>query len=995
MRVDRAREGVRKFVRAVDIRKPIEVTPEQRERLAKPKKYIGEEISRKVGRFIRTGAEKVTEPIISQFRPSVQPFLRGARQTVLGMVPGPIPLQEEAIGRKLTEEEKLGALLPLGGMKGKITIPKNLKGFASKAVQSKGVKEFLESIGEEGASRIKKAFGGSPQQFFKEATRKIAPIIKPKVKTKIEAPAPAEPGFIRPAVEAPSRFAERVGPEFPVTRYPQKFGIPLGVAPEIKPKATYVPITNKALVDEANRLVESNYDDAVRLVMDSPRATPQTNTTAQVLVRRALAEGRATDAVDLVERISTQGSLEGQTVQSLSLWSRLTPEGMLSYAQKEFTKANQDASWITKILNRGKEAKLTPELTKEITERMNALAKLPEGPERAKAMADVIEKVADQIPLGFSDYLTAYRYQNALIGPRTQERNMFGNLWQALVVRPATLAVNGGIDFFAAPLTGRARQAYIRDVPIYYKNLINSLPNAVSSFAEVLSKKAPITKPDIRLIKTRRLPGVLTMAPRLMEGMDIFFRTLISSGEYAIQKSQGVADDVAQEAADKLAEYSLFRAGLDPKNKTGQGAILSGFDRATQAIQSLRKSVPLGDWFVMFLQTPMNISKQWLEYSPFGVSTMIGSTRKQEQFAKAALGTFVSVLGATAALKGQTTWAVPVDPKQKELFYASGRKPFSFKFGNQWIPMIYAGPFALSLALPAAMQYEASESKTNLTDDQLTKGVHITARMLEFFSQQTFMKGLGDWTRLAQGDMDYDIPKNMAWTASQLVPLRGLVAYVNTILDPIYRKPKGFAEAIMKDIPLLSQRLAPILEPTGEPAKRIPLNYFTPWDIGQVKGLFEEGYKERTQELQERTQLRAFVKRAQAGEAEELSVREWAEQAQREIDAEPGRRSEIIATYTERSGLRKVDIRKELLDIKKESRKPLQKLFRGMDTEEKAIAVFYKLETIKDEGERQEYLRQLRRQGVLTAEVRRMLRDLQEQPVEGEGSSNFLQNLIK
>src|SRR3990167_6185702 len=171
---------VSNLIRALDIRKPLETTPEQRKKLAKPPTYLGENVSRGIGRFLRTGAEKGTEPIISKFRPSVQPLLRGARQTALGFIPGPIPLQEEAIGRKLTQEEKLQSLLPIGGMKGGISIAKDLKGLAAKAVKSKGVAEFLEGIGEKGAKQIKESFGGNPKQFFKEAVKSPAEMIRPK-----------------------------------------------------------------------------------------------------------------------------------------------------------------------------------------------------------------------------------------------------------------------------------------------------------------------------------------------------------------------------------------------------------------------------------------------------------------------------------------------------------------------------------------------------------------------------------------------------------------------------------------------------------------------------------------------------------------------------------------------------------------------------------------------------------------------------------------------
>jgi hypothetical protein len=256
----------------------------------------------------------------------------------------------------------------------------------------------------------------------------------------------------------------------------------------------------------------------------------------------------------------------------------------------------------------------------------------------------------------------------------------------------------------------------------------------------------------------------------------------------------------------------------------------------------------------------MNFAKQWIEYSPAGLATLPGSAKKKEQLAKALVGSVITAIGAKFALDGNTTWSVPTDPKQKELFYASGRKPFSIKIGDKWIPMIYAGSLAFALALPAAVKYYNDESRTALTDSQIKKLTQSVMSMAEFLSGQTFLEGINNFVKLLSGDVDYSLPGNLAFTAGQLIPQEGLVRYISTIVDPIYRKGKTFEEGLKKNIPFLSKTLEPYTTPTGELSRREPINYILPYDVGISKTEYEPLLQQRTQKLQQNALVNQLTK---------------------------------------------------------------------------------------------------------------------------------------
>ena len=422
-----------------------------------------------------------------------------------------------------------------------------------------------------------------------------------------------------------------------------------------------------------------------------------------------------------------------------------------------------------------------------------------------------------------TEILDEYRYNNMLSNPRTHLRNAFSNLVQTFITRPATLLAQGKVGETAK----------------YYKGSLKALPDAFGAFSDSISGKTAIAKPDIEHIATLKLPRFMTIPTRAMEAMDRFFSTIIQGGE--------MARGATTKEAKNIAEYSLFRQGLKPE---GQGKLLNMIDNATEGIYQMGKKIPIMRWFVPFVRTPMNFAKQWIEYSPTGLATLPGAANKGEQLAKTLLGSIVTMAGAKLALDGNTTWAAPTDAKEKELFYASGRKPYSFRIGDKWVSMQYSGPFAPALAIPAATKYYQTESRTALTDTQMDKLFKISSSMAEFLSGQTFMEGLGNFVSMFKGDADYSLGKNLGYTASQMIPLQGLVRWVSTAIDPIYRKTKTAGEQIQSTIPFASKSLEPYTNPMGEPSTREKYNLFTPYDITPTNKGYEPMLEQRTSKLQ-------------------------------------------------------------------------------------------------------------------------------------------------
>ncbi|MBM4402429.1 MAG: hypothetical protein FJ044_04255 [Candidatus Cloacimonetes bacterium] len=461
-----------------------------------------------------------------------------------------------------------------------------------------------------------------------------------------------------------------------------------------------------------------------------------------------------------------------------------------------------------------------------------------------------------------TEVLTEFRYNNMLSSPRTHLRNAFSNLTQTFFTRPITR------------LTAKGFKSAIK----YYQGAIKSLPDATEAFSKSFRGETLLEKPDIARIPTGKLPSFMTIPTRAMEAGDKFFGALIRGGEMAAGASP--------EEAAKVAEISLFRAGLDPTGKEGQGYLLRTIDNAIQGLYAARKKIPGGDWVIPFIRTPMNFAKQWLEYSPIGVTTMPGAVNKKEQLAKALLGATFTAMGAKMAQEDKITWSAPTSAKQKELFYAAGKKPFSIKIGDKWVPMVTAGPFAFALAIPAVTKRYQEESGMALDEQKTNKLQQAVGDLVRFYANQTPLTQLNSFIRILDGDIDFNLVNNAAYMTSQLIPFTGLMRYIAQTIDPVYRKGQGFVDTLKVGLPELSKTVEPYLTPEGKESLRLSINRFLPYDIGKVEpkmAKLESAYTMGLELKRTRNKILDLIKQGKEQEAYALKKESGISITQKEV----------------------------------------------------------------------------------------------------------------
>src|SRR4030042_549698 len=171
------------------------------------------------------------------------------------------------------------------------------------------------------------------------------------------------------------------------------------------------------------------------------------------------------------------------------------------------------------IAKRLKIPNVSTEFAAELDAIMQTVQILPDGKEKNQLVNDALNLIQKQIPLGFMEMFDVYRYQNALSGPGTQLRNAYGNAKNVLVMRPGTILARGIIDFVSSMITGKPQETYFKQVPVYYKGLLDSIPLAVNGFIDAWNMKTEITHADLKRIRIRQFPKGLTVSARLLEGI--------------------------------------------------------------------------------------------------------------------------------------------------------------------------------------------------------------------------------------------------------------------------------------------------------------------------------------------------------------------------------------------------------------------------------------------------------------------------------------------
>lgn len=378
-------------------------------------------------------------------------------------------------------------------------------------------------------------------------------------------------------------------------------------APELKTKIEeanldYKPITNEATLTKAKRLIYNDYDKAVKTAKEE--STAEANAVAQLLINKAQQDGRFEDAIDLIENVSRRSTQQGQAIQALRMWGRLTPEGMLKYSQKVIDKANKD----NPILN----LKLKPEIARKITGKMKAIQSMPEGREKTIAVAQVLDEVAAQVPATTRQKLSGVMTISQLLNPKTAIRNVIGNTGFNMSENISDV-VGTAIDKAISPITGQ-RTKFLPSIPTQAKGFKNGFKLGLEDALLGIDTSGIKSQFDIPQNKVFR-NGLLG---KFEKGLNIELKAT-DRAFYQAAYDQSMRNQLIAAKATKPTEEMREIAHMDGLYKTFQddNAFSKGFSKIKQALNN-DKEFGIADFIIRYPKTPGSILARGLEYSPVG-----------------------------------------------------------------------------------------------------------------------------------------------------------------------------------------------------------------------------------------------------------------------------------------------------------------------------------------------------------------------------------------
>jgi hypothetical protein len=452
----------------------------------------------------------------------------------------------------------------------------------------------------------------------------------------------------------------------------------------------------------------------------------------------------------------------------------------------------------------------------------------------------VVDFYRKYVPPKFGEILDEIRYSNMLSSPLTHIVNTASNALQTGVIAPVEKTITGALDWGKSTLTGSERKYYTSAGIDYAGGYIKALPEAFTKFKKVLSGEQVLVKPDYERIPTGT-KGILskyTTPLKMLEAADQFFKTLVEGGVTSeLKKSpQKLSTIQISSQATKEANYRLFRQAFDPNGEMGSGIVLRVFDKWNSAIANLRR-LPGGKWVLPFLQTPTNILKQGVEFSPLGFTTAIGAKAPIEQISKALIGTSVFLGAYGLAKSGLTTWDAPASGSERDLYYAAGMQPYSVKIGGNWVSYSKLGPLSYPIAMAAALANAEKKNPDKTFIQNVGQGV---SGILGFFGDQSYVRSIGDLVDAIRGGGNMGssaLTSEGANLAGQLIPYHSFLTWLGRLTDPTYYKASNFSEKLMKDIPIIGKNLQPYTDLQGNPSKRdYPLiNAVSPYQVTQQK----------------------------------------------------------------------------------------------------------------------------------------------------------------
>ena len=610
----------------------------------------------------------------------------------------------------------------------------------------------------------------------------------------------------------------------------------------------YDKVTNKDSLEKAfNRLNENGESETKNwFAKDSEKATAVDVAEGWILLKQYADNNQVDDMVAVAKKMRDIGTKAGQTVQAFNIMARMTPEGMVKYAQSELSEVydrmvkGKTQKWIDKYQ---KDFDLTPQETGAIMEIMKKVSTMEDGYDKRVELAKIQKIMTDKLPPERGAGIKSWMRISMLFNAKTQVRNIAGNA----IIAP----VNAFSDLFAsmADKVVGAKTGYrttgVTNVKNYVKGFKEGAYQSYNDFRRgINTRNIQGNRFEISEGKSfnnntpigKALNRVDSLLSFMLDAGDRTFYEATFTNSINNQLVLNNTTEVTQEMIDIATQEALSRTWQDNNNYT---RFVLNIRKGLNAIHIPGKEgYGLGDVLIPFAKTPANLTKAIVDYSPAGlVSTLIKgknlsnaiktgqfTPQMQHEFVqslgKATAGTMLYIAGYALAKAGIITGESD-DDKDVSNFMKNtlGVNSYSIKIGDMSFAYDWAQPVAAPFSMMANLVQKQEES-----DNLLENVTAVLDTGLNVIFEQSFLTSIND-VLSEPGEIGSKIGEQLLD-----LPARAVPTFMKQIVDLTddtqrtsfeYDKPiQSMINSIKAKIPGLSQTLAPSVDTMGREIQR-------------------------------------------------------------------------------------------------------------------------------------------------------------------------------
>ena len=383
----------------------------------------------------------------------------------------------------------------------------------------------------------------------------------------------------------------------------------------LKDALSYVPISNEEAIKVAAKSLKNGTAERDWNKVANGDKIPSKHDIAkgEMLLKMYAENGDARKVMELVADLSEVATRAGQTVQAFSLLKKMSGVGQLYYIQKTVDKLNRDLE----KKHKGKHEQITIDETLA-----GQLVTAKPGTETENIVDEIMQDIAEQVPVTFLDKWNAWRYLAMLGNPRTHIRNLFGNA----VFMPAIKlkdTIKAGMEKAFVSQENRTTSVIVNKE---YKDFAKSDFEKVADIITGNGKMNPsdAIREQQKIFKNKVLEGFRKSNFDALEEEDMIFLKMHYKRALGgfLQARNADLNNIDETLLNEARNYAIEEAQKATyRDASAFANTISRFSRSNKTANLLIEGI------LPFKKTPINIVKRGVEYSPAGlIKTLIKGT---------------------------------------------------------------------------------------------------------------------------------------------------------------------------------------------------------------------------------------------------------------------------------------------------------------------------------------------------------------------------------